>query len=108
MISQPVYKKLVELATSRGVTDYTTVARMIGLDMESPADRNAISLILDEINLYEHENNRPMLSSVVIRQDINLPGDGYFDCARRLEYRVNDPVVFWANELIKVHNYWAK
>lgn len=108
MVNQLIYKKLKEIATSKGVIDYTTVARIVGLDMELPADRNTISLILDEINLYEHENNRPMLSSVVIRQDINLPGDGYFNCARRFGYQVNDPVVFWANELIKVHKYWAK
>jgi len=108
MVNQLIYKKLKEIAASRGVTDYTAVGKMIGLSMELPIDRNTISLILDEINIYECENNRPMLSSVVIRQDINLPGEGYFNCARQLGYQVNDPVVFWANELIKVHNYWAK
>jgi hypothetical protein len=104
---QAIYAKLKEVARAKGVTNYTDIGQMANLDMDSPADRNKIAEILDEINYYEHQQGRPMLSAVVIRQDINMPGSGFFECARQLgKYRGNDDLVFWAHELIKVHSYW--
>ncbi len=104
---QNVYEELKRIARSQDVASYTDIGRMIGLDMGNPADRNTIAEILDEINLYEHQGRRPMLSSVVIRPDINIPGQGFFDCARQLgTYRGTSDVVFWVHELTKVHNYW--
>ena len=80
---------------------------MIDLDMGNPADRNTIADMLDEINHYEHQHRRPMLSAVVIRQDINMPGQGFFECARQLgTYRGSNDLIFWVHELTKVHNYW--
>jgi hypothetical protein len=50
-----------------------------------------------------------MLSALVIRQDINMPGSGFFVCARELgEYEGNDDLLFWISELNKVHSYWQE
>ncbi|MCL0057514.1 hypothetical protein M1N05_00390 [Dehalococcoidales bacterium] len=104
---QRIYEKLKEIARIGKVTNYTDIGQMANLDMENPGDRNKIAEILDEINHYEHQQGRPMLSAVVIRQDVNMPGAGFFELARGLgKYHGNDDLVFWVHELTKVHNYW--
>lgn len=104
---QGVYEKLKEVARAKKTTNYTAIGQMVSLDMENPSDRNKISEILDEINHYEHQYNRPMISAVVIRQDINMPGEGFFKCAHNLcKFQGEDNIVFWVHELSRVHNYW--
>lgn len=105
---QGVYEELKRVARSKNVTNYTAIGNMIGLDMGNPGDRNKIAKILDEVNYYEHQHGRPMISAVVIRQDINMPGEGFFECARQLnKYRESNDLIFWVHELASVHNYWA-
>lgn len=107
-MKQNVYEELKRIAHAKNVTNYTAIGQMIGLDMENPANRNKISEVLDGINHYEHRRKRPMLSAVVIRQDINMPGQGFFECARQLrKYEGGNKSVFWAHELTEVHNYWS-
>lgn len=106
-MNQVVYEELKRIATEKAVTNYTAVGLLIDLDMGNPVDRNEITDVLDEINFYEHQHGRPMLSAVVIRQDINTPGDGFFKCAKRLGiYWGSDDLVFWVYEVTKVHNHW--
>jgi len=40
--------------------------------------------MLDEINRYEHREGRPLLSAVVVVQEDNKPGEGFFKLAREL------------------------
>lgn len=104
---QDVYQKLKELARAKKTTNYTAIGQMIGLDMKNPADRNKISEILDEINHYEHQHDHPMISAIVIRQDINMPGEGFFKCSHDLgKFQGEDKLVFWVHELCRVHKYW--
>jgi hypothetical protein len=105
---QGVYEELKRVARSKNVTNYTAIGNMIGLDMGNPGDRNKIAKILDEINYHEHQYGRPMISAVVIRQDINMPGEGFFECARQLsKYKESNDLIFWVHELASVHNYWT-
>ena len=104
---QGIYEELKKVARAKALTNYTAVGSMIGLDMGNPGDRNKIADILDEINDYEHQQKRPMISAVVIRKDINMPGQGFFECAKTLgKYWGNNDLVFWVHELTDVHNYW--
>ncbi len=106
-MNQTVYAELKRIARSRAVTDYTAIGQMIGLDMGNLVDGNKIADVLDEINFYEHQHGRPMLSAVVIRQRKNMPGNGFFECAKQLRnYWGNDDLVFWVHELTRVHNHW--
>ena len=41
-------------------------------------------MILGEISTYEHEHSRPMLSVLVFHADDGMPGDGFFNLARKL------------------------
>lgn len=98
---------LLAVARSGTTTTYSAVAGLVGLDMESPADRNRISEILDGISEGEHNAGRPLLSVVVIRNDRNMPGDGFFTMARRVgKLHNNDNLQFFIEELRRAHDYW--
>jgi len=106
-MNRVIYEELKEIAKAGKVTNYSTLGKIINLDMSNPSDRNKIAEILDDINYYEAREKRPMLSAVVRRQDINMPGEGFFECARKLgKYNSGDKVSFWAHELTAVQNCW--
>lgn len=108
-IIQVVYDRLVEVARVRGTTTYSEVGELVGLDMSTEVGRIRIAQILDDINWYENQGNRPMLSAIVILKNENIPGSGFFECARGLgKYRGGDDLAFWSNEVKKVHRQWAE
>lgn len=68
--------------------------------------------LLGEISAEEHAAGRPLLSAVVVRNDLELPipGRGFFQLARRLGSMAKgaDEVVFWRGEFLRVCRYrWA-
>ena len=103
-----IYDKLKEVAQGQGITYYSDIAPMAGLDMNLPHDRYEIGAILDDINRHEHKGRRPMLSAVVVHKDSLKPGTGFFTLARSLRlFDGEDEVKFYIQELRKVHDYWA-
>jgi len=105
---EQIYEKLKEVARAGTVTYYSDIAPMAGLDMNYPNDRYEIGAILDDINQYERELGRPMLSAVVVHKDTLIPGQGFFTLGRTLGLFVgNDKDKFYIQELHKVHEYWA-
>jgi len=110
-IHQTIYERLKDIARNKNITYYSEIAPLADLDMASEVGRIKIAQILDDINGYENDNARPMLSAVVILKEHNLPGAGFFECARGLgEYHGSsdekERLMFWIRELEKVHNYW--
>ena len=102
-----IYERLKAVAKAGSVITYGEIAPLADLDMANPDDRNRISEILDEISIYEHQQGHPLLSTVVILRDDNIPGQGYFKMARRVGvYRGNDDFLFFHNELRRVHDFW--
>lgn len=79
-----IYKRLIEVARAKGITNYSEVGALVGLDMATEVGRIRIAQMLDDINRHEASRNAPMISALVIRQDINMPGSGFFECARGL------------------------
>ena len=103
-----IREELLRVARIRSYINYSDIAPMAGLNMESPHDRNQIADILDSISQAEHDAGRPLLSAVVIRIDKNMPGNGFFALARRLGlYRAGDNFEYWLQELTRVHDHWA-
>ena len=103
-----IYEKLRSVANGRGTITYGEIAPMAGLDMSDPADRSQIAQILGEISTYEHEQERPMLSAVVVLHDSGLPGQGFFTLARELGvFDGHDELAFFASELERVHHHWG-
>ncbi|WP_417541490.1 hypothetical protein [Methylophaga thalassica] len=112
-MNQVLYDELVLLARRRDLTFYSRIAPLVGLSMENEEDRNEIATLLGEIATYEHENKRPMLTSLVIHKwNDNNPGEGFFSIATELELYSGSRdqlqrVTFWSNQVTAVHNCWA-
>ena len=81
---QLIYDKLKSIARAQSTITYSEIAPLDSLDMSNPADRNEIARILGEISSYEYQQGRPMLSVVVILQEQNIPGQGFFTLAKEL------------------------
>ncbi len=76
-MEQAIYGKLQAVARAHELTNYTKMGELVGLD---PHDSRLWSM-LDEINRFEHENKRPMISALVISKEENKPGSGFWVCA---------------------------
>ena len=104
-----VYYKLIRTAQKRGTIYYGDVAKIMKLPTRGEYMSNETGWILGEISEWEHNEGRPLLSAVVIRKDIGMPGDGFFRLARQLgKFQGQGEQDFWHNELRDVYNMWSK
>ena len=102
-----IREHLKGFARKEGVTYYSDVAPLAGLDMSLPNDRHEIGRILDALNQEEIGAGRPLLSAVVVHKDSLKPGQGFFKLARTLgRFDGHDEDVYYIAELRKVHDYW--
>jgi hypothetical protein len=104
-VEQVIYDKLQSVAHARHLTNYSEMGKLVGL---APHDYR-LWVMLDEINQYEHLHNRPMISALVISQEENRPGSGFWACASGLGKYIegSDKDRFWSEELGRVWDYWA-
>ena len=102
--TQIIHEKIRDVARNGIYVNYGDIAPLIGLDPHSPK----LFAILDCINRIEHKKGRPLLSAVVILKDANMPGAGFFKLAKclGLQSQDEDNLMFWINELRRVHDYW--
>jgi len=99
-----IYEKLQEVARAKSITNYTEIGSLVGLEPHNPI----LWGMLDDINRYEHQQNHPMLSAVVVLKNKYIPDEGFFPLARELgRFRGSDKDTFWINELKEVHNHWS-
>lgn len=111
-MNQSLYDELIRVAKKGDLTFYSMIAPLVGLSMDIEEDRNDIARLLGEIAKYENEQNRPMLTSLVIHKgNDNNPGEGFFSIAMELGLYdgARDQlkrVTFWANQVRQVHNHW--
>ena len=106
-MQEALYRRLIELARLQSVTRYADVAPSVGFDVANQEDRTEIGRMLGEISTFEHQQGHPLLSAVVIHQDNNMPGQGFFTLARELHvYNGEDDFLFFVQELRRVHDFW--
>ena len=99
--------KLEDAARAGTTLTYSDVAPLAGLDMSKPDHRNQMSAILCEIGEFEHAHGRPLLTAIVIRADLNHPGQGFYELAKQLGlFKGGDQISYFAQELSRVHSYW--
>lgn len=109
-----LYKHLVRLAKNKMIAAYSEVAPLLNLSMEIEEHREKIAELLGEIAQYEHENNRPMLTSLIVHKgNDNNPGEGFFSIATELGYFDGSResiarLTFWVNQVTQVHNHWSE
>lgn len=109
---------LIELARNKAnpTITYQVLSDKCGLKLnmrDNPHDRKILGQILGEISEYEHINDRPLLSALVIRAGDNYEGDGFYKLAEELGYgnwqklkqegefeikQMNECIDFWSND----------
>lgn len=104
-MEQIIYDKLQAVARAHDLTNYAEMGALVGL---GPHD-SRLWAMLDEINRFEDLHNRPMITALVVVQEENRPGSGFWVCASDLGKFVfgDDEDRFWTNELRRVWEYWA-
>lgn len=104
---QEIYERLNHVASAQDIVYYSEIAPMVRLNMANADHRVAMGKILEKISTHEHQQDRPMLSAIVINYEAHIPGTGFFDLARRLgKHSGNDDLRFFLRELRRVHDYW--
>ena len=107
-MSERLYLRLVEAAKARSLVTYREAAELVGLDAREPEQRAELSQLLRAISLHEHEQGRPLLSAVVVSQDTQIPGRGFFRLMRSLGLGDHeDDEVLFERELSRVHEHWS-
>jgi hypothetical protein len=107
-----LYNILIDLARNDKLAAYSEVAPLIALDMAREEDRNEIARRLGEIARHEYDNNRPMLTSLIVHYgDDNNPGEGYSSIANELglyngSRNAIARLTFWAGQVRDVYNHW--
>ena len=105
---QAVYDELRRVANRQEMTTYGAIAPLAGLDMNNPADRDAMRRLLGDISTHEHRNGRPLLTAVVVHKQDNVPGHGFFELAQQLGLLrpEADQLAFFCREVARVHAQW--
>ncbi|MBM4301472.1 MAG: hypothetical protein FJ121_08055 [Deltaproteobacteria bacterium] len=79
------YEKLKEVAGARGTIFYTEVAKIMGITTQNPNIGSIIGRIVGAMSEDEHDQNRPMLSAVVVNgENAGKPGPGFLELAEQL------------------------
>lgn len=105
---QAVYQKLKEMARKRETICYGEIAPLAGLPSSGSYMGKKLGEILQEICENEHRQARPLLSAVVVRKNIGVPGEGFFKKARILgAHQGSNDRAFWMQELDNVYKYWS-
>ena len=103
-----IYEELKDKARSGGITFYGVIAPLADLDMGSEHGRAELGRLLGEISTYEHEQERPLLSAIVVHQNDGRPGQGFYSLAHDLSLLLadRDRDTYWQEEVKRVHGYW--
>jgi hypothetical protein len=103
-----VYAKLIKVAHAKSSITYGEIAKIMGLRVRGNSMSREVGQILGEISEFEHREGRPMLSAVVIREDLDKPGNGFFKLAKDLKgITISDEITFWKAELEEVYKGWV-
>lgn len=104
-----IYEKLKEVARRKELVTYRELADVVGLDWNKDYGRcRQIFPVLGAVSTSEVQQRRPMLSAIAVRQDIRMPGSGFFTLARDLgRYLGGDDYSFWVVERDAVWNFWS-
>ena len=110
-----VFCRLIQAALARQTIHYEDVAAIMNLQGKGQHMSKETGHILGEISEDEHNQDRPMLSAVVVQKtgkEKGIPGDGFFTLACQLN-KIEENTTpeqkkdFWRNELNQVYEKWS-
>jgi hypothetical protein len=96
---------LVDTARRQDVITYRAlVSRLRSVRLEP--NGLALARLLGDVSKSEDAVRRGMLTVVVVRQQEQMPGNGFFQLAARLGRDTSDKAKCWAEEINRVHKAW--
>ena len=103
---------LIENASQRQAIKYADMieAAHLQLSMSTPYHRTILGEILGNISIFEHENDRPLLSCVAVLANLKH-SDGFFKLADELGYGNWEELKknhFDNMEMTRTFNYWQR
>ena len=106
------YSALIYAAKDQKKLNYADVAKIMGISEIGNYMGAETGHLLGEISENEHNNERPLLSAVVVKSNIGIPGDGFFTLARQLHKLEENTTpeqkkLFWKNELNQIYEKWS-
>lgn len=95
---------LIDRASRRRRLTYSQFAQdaRLAWDHQNPNDRSLIGHLLGDVSHEEYRRGRPLLSALVVRQDIGKPGQGFFGIEG-----FPSSTEFWRAELKRVYDFWS-
>jgi hypothetical protein len=99
---------IVDAARRQDFTHYGAVAARVTVTHLEPHS-GLMNHLLGEIFEDECAANRPALTSIVTHRDGDRePGLGFYNQARTLGYRFDDPLEFWSTQVKAVFNEYGR
>jgi hypothetical protein len=77
-MNQEVRKLLIDQCVKGQPIYYEEIGQILGLDLGLESQRQILSKTLGEISAFEHEQGRPLISSITIYKQKNDHGYGFF------------------------------
>lgn len=93
-------------AKKGGTITYGELVRLLTVKHLDPHGQ-PLARLLDEVSRSEDGAGRGMLSVVVVRQEDQMPGDGFFHLAAELGRDTADRERCWIAEIKRVYSAWA-
>lgn len=112
-MNELVRDHLIEIARKGKTITYQELSDQykLGLIMrDSEYARAEIGRILAEISTFEHNNGRPLLSSLVITKGDNYQDDGFYKLCEGLGYgnwkKLKSDISFEIGQMSACHDFW--
>lgn len=112
-MNEKVRIHLIEIAHKCKTITYQELSDecKLGLIMrESVYARAEIGRILGEISAFEHNNNRPLISSLVISKGDNYQGDGFYKLSEELGFgnwkKLKADISFEIGQMNACYDFW--
>lgn len=105
---------ILQAARARRVVHHAELAAELSLFVDMSAQRveELLHNALAEVERYEANADRPMLTSLVVSSHTGAVTDGYVECARLLGHEVDDTPAgrqaFWESQCQLVFDYWSR
>jgi hypothetical protein len=99
---------LIADARAGRVLNYGPIGKLFDLNMDNPQHRIRIGEMLGDVSREEVEQGRPMLSSIVVQTDTDLPGHGFFRLGHELGLvqPAEDEMSFAVRQMKAVFVHW--
>jgi hypothetical protein len=99
---------LIQKAKQRAMITYSELVALVKSVGFSAFDTRLFA-ILGQLSVAEHEQQRPLLSVLVVHKAGDMkPGNGFFELAEALGRNTSDVLKAWIEEVQRVYQYWNK